>query len=225
MKSSRNKQFLEVGGQPLLLRTLLTFERCQRITGYIVVVSASERQTVTALLQGYDLSHLLGLADGGQTRQESVLSGLRLLREKIGDKAPALALVHDGARCFVNEAIIMRCVTAILNKKAACGAAVPVKDTIKEADSDGRVWATLNRSRLWAMQTPQGAMFQPLLAAYEQLAHSGQQVTDDLAVMEAVGHVVYLVEGDYTNIKMTTPEDLVIGEALAIQADRQMIEF
>lgn len=219
MGAGRNKQYLEVGGIPLVVRTLLAFEKCQSVIGYIVVVSPNEKQAMAALLQGYDLTKLIGLADGGDTRQDSVLAGLRLLKHKIEASEQAMVLVHDGARCFVPQAVIRRCIDAVEQRKAACGAAVPVKDTIKEAELDGRVCATLNRSRLWAMQTPQGAMLLPLLAAYEQLESNRVQVTDDLAVMEAVGQQVYLVEGDYTNIKMTTPEDLVIGEALAIHAD------
>lgn len=225
MKAEHNKQLLEVGGLPLLLRTLLAFEQCPAVDGFLVVVSPAERQTIAELLQHYDLTKLLGLADGGRTRQDSVLSGLRELAQVVTVPPDVMVLVHDGARCFITTPVIERCIRAIVDKKAACGVAVPVKDTIKEADPDGRVRATLDRNRLWSVQTPQGAMLQPMLAAYETLASQGLQVTDDLAVMEAAGYPVYLVAGDYTNIKMTTPEDLVIGEALAMQADRLSMDF
>ena len=217
MGAGRNKQFLEVGGLPLIIRTLMAFEQSPEISGYVVVTSREDSEAMAILIQRFDLRKLIALADGGMTRQDSVLSGLRKIIELRKDASQSIALVHDGARCFVSGEIIRRCIDALrTSKNGGCGAAVPVKDTIKVVDPDGRIEQTLDRSRLWAMQTPQGADFQVLLAAYEQLEASGQQVTDDLAVLEAVGQPTFLVSGEYTNIKMTTPEDLVIGEALVI---------
>lgn len=215
MGAGHNKQFLEVGGLPLIIRTLLAFEENDRVTGYVVVTATEEREAMALLIQRFDLRKLISLADGGQTRQASVLSGLRQLQVMRQDAADGIVLVHDGARCFVTGAILDRCIAAIAEKGGACGAAVPVKDTIKVVSPDGRIEQTLDRNRLWAMQTPQGAYFTQLLSAYEKLEKDGRQVTDDLAAMEAVGQPTWLVAGDYTNIKMTTPEDLVIGEAIA----------
>ncbi len=214
MGAGRNKQFLEVGGLPLIIRTLMVFEQSPQISGYVVVTSREDADAMAILIQRFDLRKLIALAEGGTTRQDSVLSGLRKIGELRKEASQAIALVHDGARCFVSAAIIDRCIEGICSKDGACGVAVRVKDTIKSANEAGLVEQTLDRSRLWAMQTPQGAEFPALLAAYEQLEASGQQVTDDLAVMEACGQPTYLVPGEYTNIKMTTPEDLVIGEAL-----------
>jgi 2-C-methyl-D-erythritol 4-phosphate cytidylyltransferase len=215
MGAGCNKQFLEVGGLPLIIRTLMAFEQSHLIDGYVVVAAPDELAEMAILIQRFDMSKLLALAEGGQTRQDSVLAGLRKVAAVRSDSSQAIALVHDGARCFVTPSIIERCVVAIAERQAACGVAVPVKDTIKVVQPDGRVEQTLDRDRIWSMQTPQGAYFAALLSAYEQLAQSGQRVTDDLAVMEAIGEPTYLVLGDYTNIKMTTPEDLVIGEVLA----------
>lgn len=215
MGAGHNKQFLEVGGLPLIIRTLLAFEMHSQVTGYVVVTAADESESMALLIQRFDLRKLIALADGGETRQASVLSGLRQLQIMRPDAASSVVLVHDGARCFVTSAILDRCIAAIAEKGGACGAAVPVKDTIKVVSPDGKIEQTLDRSRLWAMQTPQGAYYSQLLAAYEQLEKDGRQVTDDLAAMEAVGQPTWLIAGDYTNIKMTTPEDLVIGEAIA----------
>lgn len=215
MGAGRNKQFLEVGGLPLIIRTLLAFEQHNEVVGYVVVTAADESEAMALLIQRFDLRKLVALADGGETRQASVLSGLRRLQEMRPDAAAGIILVHDGARCFVTKTILDRCIATIAEKGGACGAAVPVKDTIKLVRADGMIEQTLDRSRLWAMQTPQGALFSQLLSAYEQLENNGRQVTDDLAAMEAVGQPTWLVAGDYTNIKMTTPEDLVIGEAIA----------
>ena len=213
MGAGHNKQFLEVGGLPLIIRTLMAFEKSAQINGYVVVTAPEEADAMAILIQRFDLRKLIALAEGGATRQDSVLSGLRKIRDFRKDANQAIVLVHDGARCFVSVAVIERCIEAIRSKNIACGVAVRIKDTIKSASEDGRIEQTLDRSRLWAMQTPQGSVFPALLAAYEQLEATGQQVTDDLAVMEAVGQPTCLVAGEYTNIKMTTPEDLVIGEA------------
>jgi len=215
MGAGHNKQFLEVGGLPLIIRTLLAFEMNSQVMGYVVVTAAEESEAMALLIQRFDLRKLIALADGGETRQASVLSGLRQLQTMRPDAAAGMVLVHDGARCFVTGAILDRCIAAIVEQGGACGAAVPIKDTIKVVSLDGKIEQTLDRSRLWAMQTPQGAFFTQLLSAYEQLEKDGRQVTDDLAAMEAVGQPTWLVAGDYTNIKMTTPEDLVIGEAIA----------
>lgn len=216
MGAGKNKQFLEVGGLPLIIRTLLAFEQAARITGYVVVTAAEDIDEMNNLIRSFDLRKILSLAEGGCSRQESVLLGLRKLYELRQDAADSIALVHDGARCFVTIPIINRCIDAILERKVACGVAVPLKDTIKLTSSNGKIERTIDRSRLWAMQTPQGAFFKELYKAYEHLASTGESVTDDLAAMEAAGYETFLVEGDYANIKMTTPEDLVIGEALAV---------
>ncbi len=215
MGAGKNKQFLEVGGIPLIIRTLMAFEHDDRISGYVVVTAQEELEAMASLISRFDCHKLIALAEGGITRQASVLSGLRKIQKSRPDAGKSLALVHDGARCFVTSAVIRRCIDGILEKQAACGVAVPIKDTIKIANSAGQVEKTLDRNALYAMQTPQGAYLNDLLAGYEKLETSGQQVTDDLAVMEAVGQPTFLVAGDYSNIKMTTPEDLVLGEAIA----------
>ncbi|MDD2534514.1 MAG: 2-C-methyl-D-erythritol 4-phosphate cytidylyltransferase [Eubacteriales bacterium] len=215
MGASRNKQFLEVGGLPLIIRTLITFEQNTRITGIVVVTAQEDQEAMAALIAQYDFKKFLAFAIGGDTRQASVLAGLQKIATMVHDLSESIALVHDGARCFINTEVIDRCIDGIITHDAACGVAVPVKDTIKLVQHDGKVEKTLNRNTLFAMQTPQGAPFTDLLEGYRQLEKTGQHVTDDLAVMEAIGRPTYLVSGDYTNIKMTTPEDLVIGEALA----------
>lgn len=215
MGAGKNKQFLEVGGLPLIIRTLMIFEQEPSISGYVVVTAREDLPAMASLIQRFDCKKLIALAEGGDTRQASVHSGLQKIFESKKDTDTAIALVHDGARCFVTADVIQRCIEGIREKNAACGAAVPVKDTIKQAGAAGKVEKTLERSTLYAMQTPQGAYFNALLTGYETLEAANQLVTDDLAVMEAAGHPTFLVPGDYRNIKMTTPEDLVLGEALA----------
>lgn len=217
MSADVNKQFLEIDGLPVILRTIQSFEHHPEISGYLVIAAATDCDRMMALLKPYPLPKLLGIIPGGSTRQESVLFGLRELGHVLQDSGTGVdpvILVHDGARCLVPAAVIDRCIHAIQEKKVACAAAVPVKDTIKQATDEGKVLGTLDRRTLWAMQTPQGAYFSPLVQAYEDITAKQQTVTDDLAVMEAYGHETYLVPGDYRNIKITTPDDLVIGSAL-----------
>jgi 2-C-methyl-D-erythritol 4-phosphate cytidylyltransferase len=179
---------------------------------------------------------VISIAAGGSTRQESVRLGLKILAQAIAPSDDCPVLVHDGARCFVSQAVVDRVITGIV-KFTACGAAVPVKDTIKEAIAhpatlpgqmatdpvDGlvghQVIRTLDRSRLWAMQTPQGATFSLLSSAYDLADRQDWHATDDLALLELAGHTVCLVEGDYKNIKITTPDDLLYGEWLAQTGD------
>ena len=135
------------------------------------------------------------------------------LASLVPDSANSPVLVHDGARCLVSRPVIERVIEGVL-LHGACGAAVPVKDTIKVASPSGQVLATPERSSLWAMQTPQGALWHLLAPAYDKAAQSGLLATDDLAVLEAAGQIVYLVQGDYKNIKLTTPEDMLIAKGL-----------
>jgi len=139
MGAGHNKQFLEVGGLPLIIRTLLAFEMNSQVMGYVVVTAAEESEAMALLIQRFDLRKLIALADGGETRQASVLSGLRQLQTMRPDAAAGMVLVHDGARCFVTGAILDRCIAAIVEQGGACGAAVPIKDTIKVVNLDGKI--------------------------------------------------------------------------------------
>lgn len=214
MNLAQNKQFLQVGKYPVIVRTLRVFENHPSITGYLVIAASEDLNTMNCLVQEYHLTKCLGVAVGGASRQKSVALGLESLSSKISDIDNSIILVHDGARCFVMPAVIDRVIEGIL-LHLACGAAIPVKDTIKRATTSGLVLETLDRSQLWAIQTPQGARFPMLRVAYEQALESGWEVTDDLAVLERAGVMVRLVAGDERNIKLTTQEDLLLGERLA----------
>jgi 2-C-methyl-D-erythritol 4-phosphate cytidylyltransferase len=223
MKLDRNKQFLELGRYPVIIRTLRVFERHPRVSGIIVLAAADETDAMHRLIASYGLKKCLAVSPGGSTRQESVALGLALLVENTGisrlDLAVSLVLVHDGARCFVTGDVIDRVIHGIWVYQA-CGAAVAVRDTIKQAEPGGKVLRTLPRDQLWAMQTPQGALYPLLQQAYDLAAQTGFQATDDCSVLEWAGVPVYLVEGDSGNIKLTTPEDRILGEQLALISDR-----
>ena len=232
MGRETNKQFLELGSCPVIVRTFRTFADCSQVTGIIVMATADQIEAMRSCLSQVNTSKLITIAAGGATRQESVLLGLRALSRTTSPQANSPILVHDGARCFVTIPIIERVIEGILKYKA-CGAAVQVKDTIKEAmtpgtalpsevalqDADGisglQVIRTLERNRLWSMQTPQGALFALIDEAYELAARQNWQASDDLSLLELAGHTVFLVNGDYKNIKITTPDDRLFGEWLA----------
>lgn len=231
-----NKQFIEVGDCPVVTRTVRTLAACSQIEGIVVVAAQDEIEMMRKCLSVVGTARIISITAGGATRQESVRLGLSVLKEAVAPSPDSPILVHDGARCFVSQVVIERVIEGIA-KFTACGAAVPVKDTIKEVvphaatlpgqlatdQIDGltghQVIRTLDRSRLWSMQTPQGATFSLLLDAYELADRQDWQATDDLSLLELAGHTVYLVDGDYRNIKITTQDDLLYGEWLAQQSD------
>lgn len=202
-----NKQFLCLCGIPVLARSLLAFQNHPRISQIVAVCRQEDRADVQKLVCQYEISKLTDITAGGKSRAESVQHGLELCRQE-------LAAVHDGARPLVSAPVIARVLDAAeLYGAAAC--AVPVKDTVKQADQGGKILATPDRSRLRLVQTPQAFDLRLYRQAAEELGDDAiTGLTDDCAVLEAAGHDVYLVEGDYRNIKITTPEDMAVAEAL-----------
>jgi 2-C-methyl-D-erythritol 2,4-cyclodiphosphate synthase/2-C-methyl-D-erythritol 4-phosphate cytidylyltransferase len=153
---------------------------------------------------------------GGPHRQQSVLNGLRCLAAD----PPDVVAVHDGARPLATPDLVCRCVESAIARGSGV-AAVPVTDTLKRATEGGRVEGTVDRASLWAMQTPQVFGYAALVRAHEQALGEGCQVTDDAAVIEALGEPVWLVQGEETNIKVTTPEDLALAaDILARRSER-----
>lgn len=226
MGGATNKPFLDLEGVPVIVRTLRTLSACPCIAGMVVMARPEEVPVMQEILAPEFAGRLIGLAAGGETRQASVANGLRLLSAWLEQPAAAqaspLVAIHDGARCLVTREVICR----TLRHAAAitpCAAAVPVKDTIKSADPSGRVHQTLDRSCLYAIQTPQVARLADYLMAFARAEASGFVATDDLSVLEAAGMPVDLVPGDEHNIKLTTPWDLMIARALlsAAQPDAQ----
>ncbi|MHB1484757.1 MAG: 2-C-methyl-D-erythritol 4-phosphate cytidylyltransferase [Saccharofermentanales bacterium] len=220
MGARTNKQFLELLGIPVIIRTLLAFEKSAAIDGILVVTNLHEQETLESLCRKYSITKLIGVTFGGETRQDSVRNALRFLISYTGSRKPVISvddcrvLIHDGARPFVSEEVIRRCVEGV-EKHDACGAGVKVKDTIKIADPEsGLIIKTLPREQLWAIQTPQ-AFSLPLIERLHIKAFSEKlSFTDDLSIAEHYGENVYIIDGDYRNIKITTPDDLEIGEFL-----------
>ncbi|MFA9556449.1 2-C-methyl-D-erythritol 4-phosphate cytidylyltransferase [Evansella sp. AB-rgal1] len=206
MKAGINKQFLLMDKTPLLIHTLRVFEEDLLCISIILVVNKDEKEIVQALVAKYNISKVDHVVEGGAERQQSVFEGLKVL------KGNPIVLVHDGARPFINQSSIHTLVTSVLTKGSSI-IATPVKDTIKQV-INGVVAETVDRSSLWAVQTPQAFRLETLLYAHRQAELTSYLGTDDASLLEYVGEMVHVVEGDYENIKITTPEDMLFGEAI-----------
>lgn len=213
-----NKAFAMLRGAPLLAHCLRMLERTGMIEQAVVVLAADEIDEGKALLDKYRREYFPNLAlqvvAGGKERQDSVANALAVIPDDAGYIA-----VHDGARPFAGKEVFARTLAAAMIYGAAI-AAVPVKNTIKIVDDDGMVTATPERSALQAVQTPQIFEAGLLKKAYAHLAARPAAVTDDASVVELLGHKVAVAEGRYENIKITTPEDLVMAEYLLARQEQ-----
>lgn len=200
----QDKLLAPLAGKPLLWHTLRAFEQCEEIGTVVLVLSPDNAAEVQGMLRAFKKVQHTCL--GGARRQDSVRGGLMTL-------PPCdFVAVHDGARPLVTPELISRGL-ASARVTGAASAAVAVVDTLKAAGRDGIVTATVPRDGLWAVQTPQVFRYDLLLAAHEQAA-GGPEATDDCALAEQAGHEVFLYQGSRQNLKVTTPEDLVVAEAL-----------
>jgi 2-C-methyl-D-erythritol 4-phosphate cytidylyltransferase len=205
----RPKQFLEVGGVPIVIHALKQFERCASINQIATVLPAEETAGFSSLAQKFGLSKLSRVVSGGATRAQSVLRGLQAI-----DQAEFVA-VHDGARPFVTAAEIERVMEAARMSGAAVLVA-PVADTIKELEGN-RIVRTVARADLRRALTPQCFRYDILKRAYqalEELEAAGVEVTDDSFLVERLGVEIVAVEGSARNIKITREEDLLLAEVL-----------
>ena len=204
MGAGMNKVLLPVGGVPALARSLQAFAPfCQ---GMVCVCRKEDEEEIRQMAETYGLSFLM--ASAGFDRQASVANGLKMLPENA-----KYVLVHDGARCLVDEQVIQAALDSVKAKGSGV-AAVAVKDTIKEAAADGAVIDTPDRAALRAVQTPQGFTVALLKKAHAAADAKGLRATDDAALVEALGERVYLTPGSERNFKLTTPQDLVLAEAI-----------
>lgn len=208
MGAGRNKVLLDLARRPILLHTLLKFSACPSVGELIVIVRRDEIPYIESLLQTAQGLKPYRLAEGGSERQYSIQNGLAYVSAQAD-----IILVHDAARPLVSRETI----EAVIERAQYMGAAiaaVPAKNTIKVRGEDGTVQETLERGKLWEVQTPQGFRRDILLRAYAKAAEDGFLGTDDASLVERLGQKVAIVQGDYRNVKITTPEDLVMAEAL-----------
>lgn len=206
MGTKECKQFLTFQDRPVLIHTLHIFETHPEVDEIVVAVREDEIGRVRRMIEEAGLKKVTHVVPGGAERQESVYRGLKALSSE-------WVLVHDAVRPFVSHEAIDRLLAAVKMHGAAI-LAVPVKDTVKMVDAAGIVENTPDRNRLWIVQTPQAFRADMLVEAHEQGRHTGAIVTDDAMLVEELGIDVRVVTGEYTNIKLTTPDDLVLAEAI-----------
>ncbi|MCP1103251.1 2-C-methyl-D-erythritol 4-phosphate cytidylyltransferase [Aequitasia blattaphilus] len=214
MKESREKQFLMLGDKPILCHSLDTFENSLAIDEVVIVAKEEQKSFIKKeIVEKYSYTKVSRIVSGGNERYESVFEGLKACREVLGDMQ-GYVFIHDSARPFVDTAMIGRALTCVMQDKA-CVVGVPSKDTVKISDENNYIKDTPNRESVWIIQTPQVFEFELVYNAYQKiLAQEVEGITDDAMVVERMENVpVKLVEGSYRNIKITTPEDLIIGEA------------
>lgn len=206
MGAGHNKLFLELADKPILIHTLDVFEKDPACAGIILAVKSGEREQIKALLVRFSITKVRGLVDGGGERQESVAACIR------AHTSGGIVLVHDAARPFVHRHVIRELVK-VASLSGAAIAGVKAKDTMKFA-TDGIVEKTVDREKLWIIQTPQAFRFELLQEASEEAETAGFLGTDESMLVERLGHPIYMVESTYDNVKMTTREDLVFGEII-----------
>ena len=211
MGGSVSKQYRQLSGRPLLVYSLEAFERSS-VDEIIVVAGKEDIEYVrNEIVKPFHIHKVKQVVAGGKERCHSVYEGLKAARGSV------VVLIHDGARPLVTEAIIERAVAEVKTWQA-CVVGMPVKDTIKVADRDGIATDTPDRRYLWQVQTPQAFSYELVRAAYDKVMTDERLqdgITDDAMVVERQTNVrVKLIEGSYENIKVTTPEDMRIAEAL-----------
>jgi len=208
MNSDVHKPLLTLVDRPVLAHTLDVFEACDRIDDIIVVVSVDMIGTCrTDVVDAYGYEKVTALLPGGESRQESVYNGLLA-----SDEECDIVVIHDGARPLVTPEVIEQSIELCVDSNAVI-AAVPPKETIKRGE-DGFVVSTLDRSKLWSVQTPQTFRRDLIMKAYEQARETNFIGTDDASLVERLGEPIQILMGSYDNIKITTPEDLLFAERL-----------
>ena len=200
-----NKLFTDINGKCVLARTLINFENCEKIDYMVVVIREDMREEVQCLINKYEIKKVLEVTCGGATRQESVENGIKVCPQDTN-----IIAIHDGARPFTSSKLIEN----TIKNCEIYGASVPgvrVKDTVKVIN-DGFVQSTPNRENLYNIQTPQVFDFN----LYKLALDGAASFTDDSQLFEAMGRRVFITNGDYRNIKITTAEDIEIAKAFAV---------
>ncbi|MFR2820600.1 MAG: 2-C-methyl-D-erythritol 4-phosphate cytidylyltransferase [Clostridium sp.] len=209
MGSAISKQFIDIKGKPIIYYTLKKFSENKKIDNIIVVLPEDEvKYFKENILKKYEL-RINKIVIGGKERQDSVYNALKSLKNSSTD----IVLIHDGARPFISERIINEGIKFAEIYGAAAPGVMP-KDTIKVKNEKNFSVDTPNRANLVSIQTPQVFKFDEILECHEKIRYNGEMVTDDTMVVEKYGYSVYLYDGEYTNIKVTTPEDLILVERL-----------
>ncbi|MBM4147547.1 MAG: 2-C-methyl-D-erythritol 4-phosphate cytidylyltransferase [Lentisphaerae bacterium] len=203
-----DKAFLSLGTRPVLAYSVLAFEHCQDIDGIVLVVRKDRVEAARGMVQLYGCAKVKKIVAGGAQRQVSVAKGL----EQLGPEVKVVA-VHDGARPCITPGLVSETIQAA--KRYGSGvAAVKITDTVKHVERGLTVTRTVSREKLWAVQTPQAFKVDVLQKAFKAVRKKSADVTDEASALELIGEQVRLVPSSMSNIKITTPDDLVLAAAL-----------
>lgn len=216
MGAGINKLFLELDDKPILMHTLDVFERDPACDGMVISVKAEERSVIERMLERFSIMKVKVLVEGGAERQQSVAACIS------AHQTDGIVLVHDAARPFIRRDVIESLV-ATASEHGAAIAGVAVKDTMKIVN-DGIVKETVDRSKLWSIQTPQAFRYGILKEASDKAVADGFLGTDESMIVERIGIEVHIVESSYDNVKMTTKEDLLFGEILLKHRRREDLQ-
>ncbi len=209
MGGTARKQYLSLGGIPLLVLSLKVLQRIESIREIILSVPESDIDYCwREIVKPFGLGKVIHIVAGGERRQDSVRKGLFTISDP-----PDLILVHDGVRPFIEDELVENAIYCAEQTGAAV-VAMPIHDTVKRVDAQRVIQETLNREELWHIQTPQVFRYDWLVEAHQHSQQEHWEVTDDAALIERMGYPVYVVEGSCFNIKITSPDDLIFGEAI-----------
>ncbi len=204
MKTKNSKQFLEIDQKPIIAYTIDAFEKSQLVKDIVIVARECDILYMWDIVKSYGFKKVTDIVPGGETRTESVKNGIVRTQGEF-------VAIHDGARpCIQTQTIDSAIISAFKDKAVVVGC--PVTDTLKSVNENGIISATVDRSSLWQMQTPQIFEKELILKAYQQGDTSG--ATDDCMLLESIGVKITVVNGDRRNIKVTVPEDLTIAKAI-----------
>jgi 2-C-methyl-D-erythritol 4-phosphate cytidylyltransferase len=213
LKDRLPKQFIEIQDKPILAYTMEKFEKCDLVNEILLVVPEDYLgYCSTEIVDRFDFRKIKKIVSGGEERQDSVYNGLLAI-----PKNTSIVLVHDGVRPFISISKIEESINLCKEYKAVI-LALPVKETIKRIE-DNYVVTTLNREKIWSVQTPQVFDYKILLDAYQKAKEDKFIGTDDSSLVERIGVRVRVLEGEYNNIKITTKEDLILAEQI-LKGDR-----
>jgi 2-C-methyl-D-erythritol 4-phosphate cytidylyltransferase len=212
MQQDTPKTYLQLAGKPILIRTLEVFEKVPEVNEVLVVVHPEDLEFCQEeVIDAFPLKKVLRLVPGGKERQDSVYHALKVLKKEAADQD--VILVHDGVRPLVEPAQVSK-VVAAARRYGAAVLGVPCQDTLKRVNSKGMVVDTVDRAELWQVQTPQAFQAALLWRAYQGAMERGYYATDEAALVEALGETVVVVPGTCLNLKITTPDDLKMAEAI-----------
>jgi 2-C-methyl-D-erythritol 4-phosphate cytidylyltransferase len=213
-RMGRDKLFAPLCGEPLIAHTIGVFDRCGAIDSVVLVAEPDRLPEFEAVVATYGFEKVAKVVPGGNDRHLSVWAGLQAI-----DPRTEFVAIHDGARPLTTPAMIVECLEVAREMGASC-CATPVPDTVKRADDDGHVKESVERSGLWAMQTPQVFRTGIIVHAYKMLIAANQKVTDEVSAVQRAGRAIQLICTQDWNFKVTLPKDLVMAEQVLISRNQ-----